>query len=182
MYIYVDEYYNNLNKKKNKISNELIKNTIYNLKKINKNLILSDKMVYFIIYLIKNNCKFKLINRIISKLYSKISNLLSKFLFKSIRKKWKKIIEIAIMNDVELPILNYFFDLYELYIDNKNCDKFEFKKVQAKNIVGINIKNNRQFEKYFKLNIYNTIYYSDIIFSELPLKYLDLNFIFDIKL
>ena len=57
MYIYVDEYYNNLNKKKNKISNELIKNTIYNLKKINKNLILSDKIIYFIIYLIKDLLK-----------------------------------------------------------------------------------------------------------------------------
>ena len=59
----MDEFYNNLNKNKKKISISLIINTIYNLKKINKNLILSDKIIYFIIYLTKYECKFKLINK-----------------------------------------------------------------------------------------------------------------------
>ena len=53
MYIYVDEFYNNLNKNKKNISIDLVKNTIINLKKYNLHLILSEKIIYFIIYLIQ---------------------------------------------------------------------------------------------------------------------------------
>ena len=180
MYIYVDEFYNNLNNKKKKMSMSLIKNTIYNLKKINKNLNLSEKIIYFIIYLTKHECKFKLINKIINNIITKISYRLSKFLFSSIRKRWINIINIALINNVEDSILNYFFELYELYLNKENCNTMKFKTFQAKHILGINIKNNRQIRKYFSLNIYHTVYYIDIIVSQLNLKYIHLNFIFDI--
>lgn len=182
MYIYVDEFYNNLNKKKEKISISLIINTIYNLKKINKNLILSDKIIYFIIYLTKYECKFKLINKIINKIITKISYRLSKFLFISIRKKWINIINISLINNVENCILDYFFKLYDLYLDKENTNNMTFKTIQAKNILGINIKNDRQIKKYFNLNIYHTTYYIDIMFSKLDLKYIRLDYIFDIKI
>ena len=182
MYIYVDEFYNNLNKKKEKISISLIINTIYNLKKINKNLILSDKIIYFIIYLTKHDCKFKLIDKIINKIITKISYRLSKFLFISIRKRWLNIINISLINNVQKSILDYFFELYNLYLDKENCNSMKFKIIQAKNILGINIKNSRQIKKYFNLNIYHTIYYIDIIFSQLDLKYIKINYIFDIKI
>ena len=182
MYIYVDEFYNNLNNKKGKLSIELIKNTIYNLKKVNKKIIYSNKIIYFIIYLNKHDCKFKLINNIINKIYTKISYKLSIFLFRSIRERWRKIINLALINNVEESIINYFFELYELYLNKENCNNMDFKIIQAKNILGINIKNNRQIRKYFNLNIYHTIYYIDIIFSQLNLKYLSLNYIYDINL
>ena len=182
MYIYVDEFYNNLNKKTDKLSIGLIKNTIHNLKKVNKNLIYSEKIIYFIIYLSKHNCKFKLINNIINKIYTKISYKLSIFLFTSIRQRWNKIINLALINNVEESIINYFFELYELYLNKENCNNMNFKKIQAKNILGINIKNNRQIRKYFNLNIYHTMYYIDIIFFQLNLKYLSLNYIYDINL
>ena len=58
-----------------------------------------------------------------------------------------------------------------------------FKTIQAKNILGINIKNDRQIKKYFNLNIYHTTYYIDIMFSKLNyLKYIRLDYIFDIKI
>ena len=135
MYIYVDEFYNNLNKKKKKISISLIINTIYNLKKINKNLILSDKIIYFIIYLTKYECKFKLINKIINKIITKISYRLSKFLFISIRKKWINIINISLINNVENCILDYFFKLYNLYLDKENSNNITFKTIQAKKYI-----------------------------------------------
>lgn len=182
MYIYVDEFYNNLNKKTGKSSIELIINTINNLKKVNKKLIYSEKIIYFIIYLSKHNCKFKLINKIINKIYTKISYRLSIFLFTSIRQRWNKIINLALINNVEESIINYFFELYELYLNKENCNNMNFKIIQAKNILGINIKNNRQLRKYFNLNIYHTMYYIDIIFSQLHLKYLSLNYIYDINL
>ena len=182
MYIYVDEFYNNLNKKTNKLSIEIIKNTVDNLKKINKKFIYSEKIIYFIIYLSKHNCKFKLINNIINKIYKKISYRLSVFLFTSIRNRWVKIINLALQNNVEESIINYFFELYELYLNKENCNNIKFKIIQAKNILGINIKNNRQIRKYFNLNIHHTIYYIDIIFSQLNLKYLSINYIYDINL
>jgi len=149
---------------------------------VNKKLIYSEKIIYFIIYLSKHNCKFKLINNIINKIYTKISYRLSVFLFTSIRQRWKKIINLALINNVNESIMNYFFELYELYLNKENCNNINFKIIQAKNILGINIKNNRQLRKYFNLNIYHTMYYIDIIFSQLHLKYLSLNYIYDINL
>ena len=183
MYIYVDEFYNSLHRnEKTKLSSTLIKNTINNLKQSNSKLVFSDKIIYFIIYLSKYNCKFKLIHKIINNVNSTISYRLSRFVFKSIRNRWNNIINIAIINNVEESILNYFFVLYDLYLNNEKNNKIEFKSIQAKYILGINIKNIRQLKKYFKLNIYHTIYYIDIIFSQLDLKYLSLNYIFDINL
>lgn len=182
MYIYIDEFYNNLNKKENKISTNLIKNTIINLKKYNLDLIISEKIIYFIIYLIKHNCKFKIIHKIIGNIYNKVSNKISKFVMCSIQTRWIKIINIGLLNDVCKDILDYFFKLYDLYLDKEKCNNMKFQSVQAKNILGINIKNRRQLEKYFNLNIFHTIYYIDIIFSQINLKYLSTNYIFDINL
>lgn len=183
MYIYVEEFYNGLIRNgKNKMPVSLIKNTIDNLKQSNSNLILSDKIIYFIIYLNKHNCKFKLINKIINNINYTISYRLSKLVFTSIQNRWNNIINIAIINNVEDAILNYFFVLYDLYLNIEMGNNIEFRTIQAKHILGINVKNIRQIEKYFKLNIYHTIYYIDIIFSQLNLKYLSLNNIFDINL
>tara|TARA_B100001559_G_C16471730_1_gene609341 strand:+ start:1097 stop:1645 length:549 start_codon:yes stop_codon:yes gene_type:complete len=182
MYIYIDEFYNNLNKNKKKISVDLVKNTIINLKKYNLHLILSEKIIYFIIYLIKHNCKFKIINIIINNIYIKISHKISKFKKYSIQCRWIKIINIAITNNVGQDILDYFFKLYYLYLDKEKCNNMKFISLQAKNILGLNIKNIRQFKKYFSLNILHTIYYIDIIFSQLSLNYLAINYIFDINL
>lgn len=182
MYIYIDEFYNNLNKKDNKISVNLIKNTIINLKKYNLDLIISEKIIYFIIYLIKHNCKFKIIHKIINNLYNKVSHKISKFVIYSNQTRWTKIINIGILNGVSNDILDYFFKLYDLYLDKEKCNNIKFQSFQAKNILGINIKNRRQIEKYFNLNIFHTIYYIDIIFSQINLKYLSTNYIFDINL
>jgi len=183
MYIYVEEFYNSLNKNgKKKNSTSLIKNTINNLKQSNSKLILSDKMIYFIIYLNKHNCKFKLIHKMITNVNYTISCRLSRFVFKSIRNRWNKIINIAIINNVEEALLNYFLVLYDLYLNNEKNNNTNFKSIQAKHILGINIKNTRQIKKYFNLNIYHTIYYIDIIFSQIDLKYLSLNNIFIINL
>tara|TARA_B110000971_G_C19891972_1_gene445775 strand:+ start:561 stop:812 length:252 start_codon:yes stop_codon:yes gene_type:complete len=83
---------------------------------------------------------------------------------------------------VEEALLNYFLVLYDLYLNNEKNNNTNFKSIQAKHILGINIKNTRQIKKYFNLNIYHTIYYIDIIFSQIDLKYLSLNNIFDINL
>lgn len=182
MYIYVDEFYNNLNKNKKNISIDLVKNTIINLKKYNLDFILSEKIIYFIIYLIKHDCKFKIINIIINNIYTKISYKISNFKKYSIKCRWSKIINIGITNNVCEDILDYFFKLYDLYLDTEKCNNMNFISLQAKNILGINIKNIRQIKKYFSLNIFHTVYYIDIIFSQLTLNYLSLNYIFDINL
>lgn len=179
MIIYIDEYHKNLNKTKEKININYVKNTIKYLKdKNNKSIKLTDKLIYFIIYLIKNNCKFVLINNIIyNKIIKfKISHNISKFLFQSIQIKWYRILNISIINNVNNQILEYFFNLYNIYLNKEN--NVHIYKLQAKHILGINIKNERQLKKYFKLNIYHTIYYIDIIFSVVNKKYLSLDYIY----
>ena len=82
-----------------------------------------------------------------------ISCRLSRFVFKSIRNRWNKIINIAIINNVEEALLNYFLVLYDLYLNNEKNNNTNFKSIQAKHILGINIKNTRQIKKYFNSNI-----------------------------
>tara|TARA_Y100000591_G_C21604840_1_gene579807 strand:+ start:72 stop:620 length:549 start_codon:yes stop_codon:yes gene_type:complete len=180
MIIYIDEYYKNFNKLKKKIDINIVKNTLINLKKCNKNIYIPEKLIYFIIYLIKYDCKFKIINKIIiEKIFKKISHRISSFTFQSTQIRWLYIINIAIKNEVEENILKYFFELYNIYLKQEKCENNNFYKIQAKKILGINIKNYRQLNKYFKLNIYDTCYYIDIIFSKISLKYLSIDYIFN---
>lgn len=182
MFIYIDEYHKNLNKPKKKININYVKNTIQYLKKKNNNIItLPDKIIYFIIYLIKNDCKFLIINNIIyNKLIcKKISHNISILLYNSIQYKWYNIINISFRNNVTSQLLDYFLNIYDIYIKKENNNKIFI--LQAKNILGINIKNKRQLHKYFTLNLYHTIYYIDIIFSQINKKYLSINYIFSLK-
>ena len=180
MIIYIDEFYKNLNKPKNKLSILYIKNIIGYLKNTNKNSIkLPDKLIYFIIYLIKNNCKFKIINKLIyNKILKKVSHNISVCIYHTINYKWFHIIKIAINNNVSSNILDYFLNLYEVYLEKENNTKLYI--IQAKYILGINIKNKRQLHKYFKLNLYHTIYYINIIFKKINKKYLSTNYIYKI--
>ena len=178
MIIYVNEYYKNLNNTKNKLNIKYVKNIIGYLKNKN-NVKLSDKLIYFIIYLIKNNCKLLLINNIIyNKVFKKISHNMSLFIFNIINYKWTNILNIAIENNVTSNILDYFLNLYELYLEKENNNKLYI--LQAKNILGINIKNKRQLRKYFSLNLNNIIYYINIIFKKINKKYLSLDYIYKI--
>lgn len=182
MFIYIDEYYKNLNKPKKKLNINYIKNTIHYLKNKNNNIItLPDKIIYFIIYLIKNNCKFLVINNIIYNklIYKKISHNISLFIFNIIQYKWYNIINIAYTNNVTSQLLDYFLDLYNIYLVKEGSNILYI--IQAKHILGINIKNKRQLHKYFTLNLYHTIYYIDIIFSKINKKYLSINYIFSIN-
>lgn len=178
MFVYVDEYYKNLNKSKEKININYIKNIIGYLKNKNVNSIkLPDKLIYFIIYLIKNNCKFILINNIIyKKTLKKVSHRLSLSIYYNIKYKWINILKIAINNNVSNNIIDYFLNLYEVYLEKENNDKLYI--FQAKYILGINIKNKRQLRKYFTLNLYHTVYYINIIFKKVDKKYLSLKYIY----
>lgn len=178
MIIYVNEYYKNLNNTKNKLNIKYVKNIIGYLKNKN-NIKLTDKLIYFIIYLIKNNCKFLLIHNIIyNKVFKKVSYNMSLFIFNIINYKWTNILNIAIENNVTSNILDYFLNLYELYLEKENNNKLYI--LQAKNILGINIKNKRQLRKYFSLNLNHTIYYINIIFKKINKKYLSLDYIYKI--
>ena len=178
MFVYVNEYYKNLNKPKNKLNINYIKNIIGYLKNKNVyNIKLPDKLIYFVIYLIKHNCKFILINNIIyKKILKKISHRLSLYVFNNIKYRWINILKIAISNDVCNSIIDYFLNIYDLYLEKENNDKFYI--FQAKYILGINIKNKRQLRKYFTLNLYHTVYYINIIFKKVDKKYLSLNYIY----
>ena len=178
MIVYIDEYYKNLNKPKEKININYVKNVISYLKNKNSNTIkLPDKLVYFIIYLIKNNCKFIIINDIIyKKILKKVSHNLSLFIFNNVRVKWNNILNIAINNNVTKNILDYFLNLYELYLEEEQKENLYI--IQAKYILGIKIKNKRQLKKYFSLNIHHTIYYINLIFKKVNKKYLSLDYIY----
>ena len=180
MIVYIDEYYKNLSKPKQKLNIKYIKNIIGYLKNKNKNSIkLPDKLIYFVIYLIKNECKFKLINNIIyNTVLKKISHKLSLCVYNTINYKWHNILNIAINNNVSVNILDYFLNLYEMYLEKENNNKLYI--IQAKNILGINIKNKRQLRKYFSLNLNHTIYYINLIFKQINKKYLSINFIYKI--
>ena len=99
MIIYIDEFHKNLNKPKKIININYVKNIINYLKHKNNNIInLPNKIIYFIIYLIKNNCKFLIINNIIyNKLFfKKISHSVSIITFNIITYKWFNIINISL--------------------------------------------------------------------------------------
>tara|TARA_Y100000816_G_scaffold291271_1_gene282145 strand:- start:1553 stop:2104 length:552 start_codon:yes stop_codon:yes gene_type:complete len=179
MYIYVDEFYKNLALEKKKLNINYVKNTILYVKNnitYFKIIDIPDKFIYFIIYLIKNNCKFVIIKNIIYNAVKKISHRLSLFIFNIIQIKWNNIINIAINNNVTESLIDYFLKLYDLYLKKENIKDLYI--IQAKNILGIKPKNIRHLKKYFNLNIYHTVYYIDIIFSIIDKKYLSIDYIF----
>ena len=186
MFIYVDEYYNNLKLNRKKLDKDIIKDTVlYLINKYNYKIKLPVKVIYSIIYFIKHNCKINIIHKIIVKLISKICHRFSLFKFNTIQKKWYVILKLCIINNQDTSILNYFFELYNIYLkkETKNntvkLDKLYI--IQAKQLLGINIRNIRQLKKYLKLNLNDTIFYIDIIFSKISIKYLSFNYIFDIE-
>ena len=182
MFIYIDEFHKNLNKPKKIMNITYVKNTINYLKHKNNNIInLPDKIIYFILYLIKNDCKFLIINNIIYNklIFKKISHNISVITFNIITYKWFNIINISHTNKVTSQLLDYFLNLYEIYLTKENCNKLYI--VQAKSILGIHIKNKRQLYKYFNLNLYHSLYYIDIIFTKINKKYLSINYIFSIS-
>ena len=182
MFIYLDEFYNNVKTNKRKIDINLVKKCIFYLKKNNEIFYKSDKLIYYIIYLIKHNAKFCVIKKCINKIISKLKHNISVFIYNTIQIRWLKILNICVSQDKTEEILKYFLQLYDLYLSEENCNENKkFYIIQAKSILGINIKNRRQLYKYLKLNIYDTFYYIDIIFSRIHLKYLSKNYIFDTK-
>ena len=89
------------------------------------------------------NVKLILINKIINKIITKISYRFSLFLFISIQRKWINIINISLINNVENSILDYFFELYNIYLKKEIkiiIINIKLYIIQAKNILGINIK------------------------------------------
>ena len=192
MLIYVDEYYKNLYEDKKKIDILLVKETITylykNINYLNKsiNYKLPEKIIYLVIYLIKHNHKKNIIYKIIKKLLFKISYRISKLKIKYIQNKWIKILNISINNNVNEEILKYFFELYENYLELENnsdntMNKKNFSIIQTKHLLKLNIKNKRHLYKFLKLNIYDTFFYIDLIFSRLSIIYLSFNYIFDIE-
>tara|TARA_B100000989_G_C19216116_1_gene333907 strand:- start:5 stop:556 length:552 start_codon:yes stop_codon:yes gene_type:complete len=179
MYIYVNEFYKNLALKKTKLNIDYVKNTIIYIKNnidYFKNLKIPDKIIYFIIYLTKHNCKINIIQKIIYNTIKKVSHCLSLFVFNITQIKWINVINIAINNNVEKELVNYFLKLYDIYLNKENNDNMYI--FQAKNILNINIKNKRHLYKYFNLCLYHTVYYIDIIFSIIDKKYLSIDYIY----
>ena len=192
MLIYVDEYYKNLYEDKKKINILLVKETITylykNINYLNKNINykLPEKIIYLVIYLIKHNHKKNIIHKIIKKLLFKISYRISKLKIKYTQNKWIRILNISINNNVKDEILKYFFELYENYLELENnsdntMNKKNFFIIQTKHLLKLNIKNKRHLYKFLKLNIYDTFFYIDLIFSRLSIIYLSFNYIFDIE-
>lgn len=192
MLIYVDEYYKNLYEDKKKIDILLVKETITylykNINYLNKNINykLPEKIIYLVIYLTKHNHKKNIIHKIIKKLLFKISYRISKLKIKYIQNKWIRILNISINNNVNEEILKYFFELYENYLELENnsdntTNKKNFFIIQTKHLLKLNIKNKRHLYKFLKLNIYDTFFYIDLIFSRLSIIYLSFNYIFDIE-
>ena len=165
-YIFADEFQKNLVVRKEKVSLILIKNTIKNLCITNNINYVPIKVIYLIIYLLKNKYKFKLINIIVKKLLKKSYIILSRFFLNRIIKvKWLNIIEIAKRNNVENDLFNYFFELYEYYLKIENLENIY--KYQIKSIFDLRIGYYRQFKKYIKSNIYTTYFLIDIICSKI---------------
>ena len=92
--------------------------------------------------------------------------------------KWNNIIYISIQNSVEDLILDYFFELYDIYLNLENCNKNKLLELQAKNIFGIHVRNQKQLKRYLSLNLQYTVYYIDIIFTKVNKIYLSLDYIF----
>ena len=178
MPIFLTDFYNRFNCENKKINIKKIKKTIYFIS-FKNNIILPDKLIYFIIYSVKHNSNFIIIDKIVKKIFMYISYNVSKLTFNIIIYKWKNIINICMFNNKQNELIDYFISLYNLYLSNENNPSMFI--IQTKNILGIRIGYMRHLKKYLLLNIYDTIYYIDIIFSKISKKYLSLNYIFTIN-
>ena len=177
MPIFISDFYNRFKYEQKKIDIKKIKKTLYFISL--KNSILPTKLIYFIIYSIKHNCKFIIIDKIIKKTITYISHNISKFMFNIIIYKWKNIINICVFNNKQKELIDYFIELYQLYLECENNPNMFI--IQTKHILGIRIGYLRHLRKYLLLNIYDTVYYIDIIFSKINKKYLSLDYIFTIN-
>lgn len=173
-----DEIQKNIYLKQNKIN-------IYDIKQLCIKLCLKNninyipiKIIYLIIYLVKNNYNYKLINKIFYKSLKKKYIILSKFMYKIIQYKWLNIINISIINNVENQLFEYFFKLYELYINKENIN--DIYKTQYYFILNTHIGYYRQFKMNIRKNIYTTYYFISIIFSQINKLNISINNIFDL--
>ena len=178
--IYLDDFYNNKYNLKIKININYVKNIINEICVKNNIKYIPIKLIYSILFLIKNKINFKLINNIIYnkilyKTYYKISKLIPNIIYT----KWFNIIDIAIINNVQEDLINYFLFIYKLYIKEENCPNIYI--IQAKNILKKNILYFRQLKNIFMNEIYYTIYYIDIIFSKISINYINIDNIFIIS-
>ena len=166
MKIYVDDFYNNKYSIKYNLNIKYIINIINELNIKNNISYIPIKILYSIIYLVKHNINFKLINKIIyEKVFKKIYVKISKLIPNILEYKWIKLINISIYNNVENELIDYFLELYKLYIKIENKPKIFI--IQAKNIIKKKVLYFRQLKKYFIEDIYLTVYYISIIFSRI---------------
>ena len=162
--------------KNKKININKIKEICINLCYKNNINYIPIKIIYLIIYLEKNNYKFKLINKIFNKSLKRSYKILSKFLYKIIQYKWLNIVKISINNNVEDELIKYFLNLYELYINEENIN--DIYKYQLYFIFNHKVGYYRQFCKFMRDNIYKTYFFIPIIFSKISKSNLILNNIF----
>ena len=177
MKIYIDDFYNNKYSIKYNINIQYVINIINELNIRNNISYIPIKVLYSIIYLVKHNVKFKLINKIIynkvlKKTYIRISRLIPNIL----EYKWIKLITIAIYNNVENELVDYFLELYNLYLQKEKNRKIFI--IQAKSIMKKNVLYFRQLKRYFIEDIYFTVYYIPIIFSKIDKTFITENNIF----
>ena len=169
MKIYIDDFYNNKYNIKYNINLKYVINIINELYTKNKINYIPIKILYSIIYLVKYNIKFKLINKIIYDKTLKITYMkISKLIPNIIEYKWIQLITISIYNNVEEEFIDYFLELYKLYIKEENNPKIFI--IQAKSIMKKNVIYFRQLKKYFIEDIYYTLFYIPIIFSKINKK------------
>ena len=177
MKIYIDDFYNNKYNIKYNINIKYIINIVNELNIKNNINYIPIKVLYLIIYLVKHNVNFKLIdkivyNKVLKKSYMKISKLIPNIL----EYKWIKNITISIYNNVENELVDYFLELYKLYIvkeQNKRIFVMQAKSIMKKKVLYF-----RQLKKIFLDDIYYTVYYIPIIFSKINKKFIDENNIF----
>ena len=135
-------------------------------------------IVDLIIYLEKKNYSYKLINIIFKKTLKRSYIKISRFLYKIIQLKWINIINTAIQNNVENDILQYFYKLYDLYIQEEGFNNIYI--YQVKHIFKYKIGYYRHFKKYINENIYRTYYFIPFIFSKISKSHIIYNNIFEI--
>ena len=179
MKIYIDDFYNNKYNIKYKINLNYLKNIIFELYSKYKINYLPIKLLYSIIFLIKYDINFKIIDLIIyKKILKKKYLIISKLIPHIINYKWINIINIALYNNVEKELINYFFELYNLYLTKENSNSNNIIKLQSNSLIKIQINYYRQMQKIVYNDIYYTLFYISIIFSKISKKYININYIY----
>ena len=162
---FADKIYKDLYRERKRVDISKVKTVILNIFLTNNINYIPLKIIYLIIYLVKNNFIFKLINKIVYNILKKTYIKISRFMYKVLQVKWLNIIRIAKKNEVENDLFKYFFELYNLYLNNEN--KIDIYKYQLKYMFNIKIGFYRQFKKFIMSNIYNTYFFIPIIFSKI---------------